>query len=196
MSHHIISSSGSDRSTGQGGERQLRKTAQAAREEEKEGVREGEQGVRDGEAGGWNEAELDYEEDIEEDGRQIRRNSEEDEVKVHSMEVIEEGELSSGEEGEIKGGRGTLNEVLHVHLSLQMKVSHHQSTPSTHHTPHHSTIHKPHPLVTMVTVSLRRRRRRVRERVTVTLKMMNRKRRKRVTERRLLVVVVAARWAV
>ena len=32
--------------------------------------------------------------------------SDEDEVKVHAAGDIEEGELSSGEEGEIKGGCG------------------------------------------------------------------------------------------
>ena len=32
--------------------------------------------------------------------------ADEDEVKVHVMGAIEEGEVSSDEEGEIKGGRG------------------------------------------------------------------------------------------
>lgn len=55
---------------------------------------------------GWSEADLDYEEELVEDIQQPTRSSEEDEVKVHSTEIIEEGELSSGEEGEIKGGCG------------------------------------------------------------------------------------------
>ena len=49
---------------------------------------------------------LDYDEEIADVRAGIRRASEEDEVKVHPAVDIEEGELSSGEEGEIKGGRG------------------------------------------------------------------------------------------
>ena len=51
--------------------------------------------------------ELDFEEVVKR-GRSQRRVSEEDEVKVHASGNIEE---SSGEEGEIKGGRGTVCEL-------------------------------------------------------------------------------------
>ena len=53
---------------------------------------------------GWEEAELqlDFE---EEDTERPQRKSSEEEAKVHVAAVTtEEGELSSGEEGEIKGG--------------------------------------------------------------------------------------------
>ena len=57
---------------------------------------------------GVEEGDLDYNEDLDDITSHLRRPSEEDEVKVHAAVEIEDGELSSGEEGEIKGGCGLL----------------------------------------------------------------------------------------
>lgn len=56
-----------------------------------------------GEVGGWEELQLDYEELMEDTDKLPGRVSQEDEVKVH-WEIVE----SSGEEGEIKGGCGSM----------------------------------------------------------------------------------------
>ena len=55
---------------------------------------------------GWEEVELqlDLEEDEEDTGKPQREVYEGEEVKDHTPGGVEEGELSSGEEGEIKGG--------------------------------------------------------------------------------------------
>ena len=57
---------------------------------------------------GVEEGDLDYNEDLDDITSHLRRPSEEDEVKVHAAVEIEDGELSSGEEGEIKGRCGIL----------------------------------------------------------------------------------------
>lgn len=65
-------------------------------------------GGEDVSVGGWDEElQLDYEEDLaEENEKQPGKVCEEDEVKVHATWNIE-GELSSGEEGEIRGACDT-----------------------------------------------------------------------------------------
>ena len=54
---------------------------------------------------GWEGEPLDFEDLMEDTEKPTSRVCEE-EVKVHATWVIEEGKLSSGEEGEIKGGCG------------------------------------------------------------------------------------------
>ena len=79
---------------------------------------------------------------------------EEDEVKVHATGNIEEGEVSSGEEGEIKGSTVSQVSQALVHLPLpclQMSLTSRSLPPSTGH-PLHSRQHmRPHPLVDMAT---------------------------------------------
>ena len=56
---------------------------------------------------GWEGEPLDFEDLMEDTEKPTSRVcEEEEEVKVHATGVIEEGKLSSGEEGEIKGGCG------------------------------------------------------------------------------------------
>ena len=98
-------------------------------------VGEGERGEE------WEATELDYEEEVMEVPQQPRRVSEEDEVRVHA---VGDGELSSGEEGEIKGGRGSLQDMVWtICLPLQRR----EIPLITQYTPHPSTAHKPHSLV-------------------------------------------------
>jgi hypothetical protein len=60
------------------------------------------------------EGDLDYNEDLDDITSHLRRPSEEDEVKVHAAVEIEDGELSSGEEGEIKDVSGETSGPAHL----------------------------------------------------------------------------------
>jgi hypothetical protein len=63
---------------------------------------------------GVEEGDLDYNEDLDDITSHLRRPSEEDEVKVHAAVEIEDGELSSGEEGEIKDVSGETSGPAHL----------------------------------------------------------------------------------
>ncbi|CAI8005135.1 hypothetical protein GBAR_LOCUS4074 [Geodia barretti] len=63
---------------------------------------------------GVEEGDLDYNEDLDDITSHLRRPSEEDEVKVHAAVEIEDGELSSGEEGEIKDVSGEMSGPAHL----------------------------------------------------------------------------------
>lgn len=109
MSLHV-SGSVSERDTA--GSNELGKTVEPTMEELSDSAlldSDGE-GGGGGEVGGWEELQLDYEEELMEDTDKLpRRVCQEDEVKLHAAwEIVE----SSGEEGEIKGGCCPMSNVI------------------------------------------------------------------------------------